>query len=87
MFHKIVKVEPLERQILKIHFENKEIKYYDMKKAIKEIKALEPLKNESIFKKASVDVGGHGIVWDDVMDIAGEEIYINGVDDINKIGK
>ena len=61
MFHKIEKVEPLEKQILKVYFENKEVKYYDMNKAINEIKALELLKDENIFKKAFVDVGGHGI--------------------------
>lgn len=54
-------------------------------KAIKEIEALEPLKDEKIFKKAFIDSGGYGIVWDNVMDIAGEELYINGVDDINQI--
>lgn len=84
MFHKIIKVEALKNQILKVYFENKEIKYYDMNKAIKEIKTLEPLKDENIFKKASVDTGGYGIIWDDLMDISGEELYINGVDDINK---
>ena len=85
MLHKIVKVEPLKKQILKIYFENKEIKYYDMNKAIQNIEALQPLKNESIFKKALVDVGGHGVIWNDVMDIAGEELYANGVDDISEI--
>lgn len=85
MFHKIVKVETLEGKVLKVYFENKKIKYYDMNKAIKEIKALEPLQDESIFEKALVDVGGHGIVWNDVMDIAGEELYINGVDDLDEI--
>ena len=85
MFHKIIKVEPLKKQILKIYFENGEIKYYDMNKAIKEIEALEPLKDEKIFKKAFVDSGGYAIVWDNVMDIAGEELYINSVDDINQI--
>lgn len=42
MFHKIIKVEPLKKQILKVYFENKEIKYYDMNKAIQEIEALKP---------------------------------------------
>ncbi len=81
MFHKIIKVETLEDKILKVYFENKKIKYYDMNKAIKEIKTLEPLKDENIFKKASVDTGGYGIIWDDLMDISGEELYINGVDE------
>lgn len=85
MFHKIKKVEPLEKQILKVYFENKKVKYYDMNKVIKEIKALEPLKDENIFQKASVAVGGYGIIWDDEMDIAAEELYINGVEDIKEI--
>ena len=31
MFHKIINVETLNNKILKIYFENKKIKYYDMK--------------------------------------------------------
>lgn len=85
MFHKIKKIEPLKRQILKVYFENKKIKYYDMNKAINEIKELEPLKDENIFNKALVDVGGYGIIWNDEMDISSEEIYINGVDNIREL--
>lgn len=85
MFCKIEKVEPLKNQILKVYFENKEVKYYDMNKVINKIKALEPLKSEDIFSKAYVDAGGYGIVWNNEMDIAAEELYINGVDDISEI--
>lgn len=85
MFHKIKKIETLEKSILKAYFENGKIKYYDMKNVIKEIKALEPLKDQSIFEKAYVDAGGYGIVWNDEMDISSDEIYINGVNNIEEI--
>ena len=78
MFHKIRKVETLENQIIKIEFENGKIKYYDMKKIIKSNDNFKTLKNDSIFNMAKVDVGGYGVIWNDELDISGEELYVNG---------
>ena len=78
MFHKIKKVEALSNFILKINFENNEIKYYDMKKVIEKYKEFNILKNESFFKNAHIDIGGYAVVWDDDLDIACEELYKNG---------
>lgn len=80
MFHKIKKVDTLSNFILKIKFENNEIKYYDMKKVIDEFKEFNILKNENFFKNAYVDVGGYAVIWSDDLDIACEELYKNGVD-------
>ena len=82
MFHKIINVETLNNKILKIKFENKEIKYYDMKKIIEKYNEFEILNNESIFNTAKVDQGGYGIIWTDEIDISGEELYVNGVDNL-----
>ena len=80
MFHKIKNVEALSNLILKIKFENNEVKYYDMKNIIEKVKEFNILKNESIFKNAQIDVGGYAVIWSDDLDIACEELYQNGVD-------
>lgn len=85
MFYKIKEIEPLKNQILKIQFENGKIKYYAIETAIKKVKQLEPLRNESIFQNVKVEIGGYAAVWNDELDIACNELYINGVDDISEI--
>lgn len=82
MFHKIKKVETLSNKMLKVEFENNKIKYYNMKNIIKKIKEFEILNNENIFNKARVDKGGYAVIWNDDLDIACEELYKNGVDNL-----
>lgn len=78
MFYKIKKIETLENQILKIFFENGSIKYYDVKIAMKKVKELEKLENQSFFEKAKIGVGGYAIIWNDELDISCNELYLNG---------
>lgn len=82
MFHKIKNVEALSNLILKLKFENDEIKYYDVKKVIEKIKEFDILKNEYIFKNVQVDIGGYAVIWNNDLDIACEELYKNGVSKI-----
>lgn len=82
MFHKIKNVETLNNKILKIYFENKKIKYYDMKKLIENNIHFKLLSNDAIFNIAKVDIGGYGVIWTDEIDISGEELYVNGVDNL-----
>lgn len=82
MFHKIKNVETLNNKILKIYFENKKIKYYDMKNLIEKNINFKSLNNDAIFNMAKVDRGGYGVIWTDEIDISGEELYVNGVEEI-----
>lgn len=82
MFHKIINVETLNNKILKIYFENKKIKYYDMKNLIENNINFKSLNNDAIFNMAKVDIGGYGVIWTDEIDISGEELYVNGVDNL-----
>lgn len=84
MFHKIKKIEKLSNKILKIKFENNEIKYYDMKNVIEKIKEFEILKNETIFNTAQIDVGGYAVIWNDNLDIDCEELYKNGTTNLEE---
>ena len=78
MFHKIKNIETLPNLILKIKFENNEIKYYDMKNVIKKIKEFDILNNKNIFKNAQIDVGGYAVIWNEYLDVDCEELYVNG---------
>ena len=82
MFHKIINVETLNNKILKIYFENKKIKYYNMKNLIENNINFKSLNNDAIFNMAKVDIGGYGVIWTDEIDISGEELYVNGVDNL-----
>lgn len=61
---------------LRVLFIDGSTREYDMEEAIKSIPQLEPLRNRKIFLKAHLEMGG--IVWNDELDIAIEEIYENG---------
>ena len=39
---------------------------------------IETLKENDLFYKVHVDVGGYGIIWNDKIDLAAEELYYNG---------
>ena len=71
---KAVKVEPLDNYILKITFENGEIRRFDVKPYM-EHKAFEELKKISIFN--TVKISGLSIEWVNGADICPDELYIN----------
>lgn len=84
MFHKIRSVTILDNLNLLIIFCEGVTKTYDCHKLIKLNKAFEKLMNPNIFKKAKVDIGGYGIVWDKTMDISCNELFCNGVETKSK---
>lgn len=84
MFHKIKNIETLSNLILKIEFENNEIKYYDMKNVVEKFKEFNILKNEIIFNNAQIDVGGYAVIWSDDLDIDCEELYKNSSSNLEK---
>lgn len=78
MFHKIKKVLPKENLIIEVEFEDKTRKIYNLKKVINKWAIFENLKDEELFKKVKVDVGGYGISWNEDIDLSCEEIWQNG---------
>jgi len=78
MFHKIKKVIPKENLIIEVEFENGIKKEYDIKKIINKWNIFESLKDNELFEKVKVDVGGYGITWDENIDLSCEEIWQNG---------
>lgn len=75
-----VKVYPLEDMVIGIMFSNGEFKKYDLKPLCKKWPVFNNLKDTELFRKAKVDVGGYGIVWNDDIDLAMEEVYANGTE-------
>lgn len=79
MFHKIKNVSPLSEYILSIQFAEGCTKIYDVKPLFEKIPIFNELKNIELFFDVSVDVGGHGIVWNDDLDLSCEELWENGI--------
>jgi len=78
MFYKIKSVKPLEDLIIVVEFGNNIKKTYDIKPLIKKWPVFQNLYNESLFKQAKVDIGGHGISWNENIDLSCNEIWENG---------
>ena len=78
MFHKIRSVTPLENFILLVTFCEGVTKTYDIKPLFDEIPVFKKLADKNEFSKVKVDVGGYGIIWNDEIDLACDELFHNG---------
>lgn len=79
MFHKIKNVSPLSEYKLSVQFSEGCTKIYDVKPLFEKIAVFCDLKDMALFSEVSVDVGGHGIIWNDDLDLSCEELWDNGV--------
>ncbi len=82
-YPRIASVEALNGFRLRVTFVNGQTRLYDFTTK-SGLPATELLRDEALFKTAHVDVGGYGIVWNDDLDIAESELWLNGqpVDEI-----
>ena len=86
MTHRIEKVNSVENFMVLVTFQNGVEKMYDLKPIIAKFPQFLELKNKkSLFEKVRVDVGGCGIVWNDRLDLAADEIWHNGCDTGRKV--
>ncbi len=74
---KVIKVKPLAGKRLLILFQNGETKLYDCNPLLEDDRFF-LLKQESMFKNVHVDKHGFGVVWNDELDLAESELWING---------
>lgn len=75
----IEKVRPLDGFILEAVFTGGEIRQYDCQLLIDEIPAFSAMAQDpEIFSHPQVACGGYGVVWNDDLDVASEEIWDNG---------
>ena len=79
MFHKIKCITPLPDFILNVQFSEGVTKHYDMKPLFAKYPMFTPLRaHPELYFSASVDTGGYGVVWNDDIDIACDELFLNG---------
>lgn len=76
MFHKIKNVTALPEYRLSVQFSEGVTKIYDVGRLFHQFPMFNIPDNE--FKKVRVDVGGYGIVWNDDLDLACDELWERG---------
>jgi len=74
---KIEKIDLLNDFSLIVFFNNNEAKRYTSEQLFKRPEFL-ILKSIPFFKTGKIVNGGHGIYWDDVLDISENELWMNG---------
>ena len=75
MFHKIKNISTLPDYRLCVQFAEGCTRLYDIKPLFDRIPAFEELKDLRLFSDVRVDVGGHGIVWNDDLDLSCDELW------------
>lgn len=76
-YPRVRSVEPRSGKALLVTFENGERKIYDCTPLLQS-EVFSPLKDESLFRCAHAASGGYGVVWNDEIDLAESEVWLNG---------
>jgi hypothetical protein len=76
---KVLSAQAIDDSTLIVEFSNGDRKQYNVSKLL-EKPMFSPLKNSSFFRGFQVDAGGHGIAWNDEIDLSEYEIWQNGMD-------
>ena len=76
-YPKIRSVRPRSGKTLLVEFENGARKVYDCTPLLKS-EAFRPLQDEAIFRCAHADSHGYGVIWNDDIDLAESEVWLNG---------
>lgn len=79
MFYRVQSVEPKDNFILSVLFTDGVQIEYDVKPLFDKWEVFTNLKTiKGLFQQVKVDAGGYGISWNDEIDLASEELRING---------
>lgn len=85
MFYTVQSVEPKEDYILSVLFSDGVRTEYDIKPLFEKWEIFNNLKDiRGLYQQVKVDAGGFGISWNDEIDLASEELRLNGVDKTQK---
>ncbi len=80
MFYKVKEVKALPDLKLWVRFIGGATKIYDVKPLLKKWESFKAFKKHpALFKKVQVDAGGYGIIWNDDLDLACNELWYGGV--------
>lgn len=79
MFYRVQSVETKDNFVLSVLFTDGVITEYDVKPLFLKWDVFNNLKTiKGLFQQVKVDAGGFGISWNDEIDLASEELRING---------
>lgn len=76
-YPKVSDVQALPDHHLLVTFRNGEQRRYDFKPLLSK-PVFHPLKNSTLFATVKADPSGYGIVWNDDLDLAESELWLNG---------
>ncbi len=76
-YPKIRHVVPLADKVLRIEFANGQVRLYDCKPLL-DTEPFVSLRDESFFRMAHAETHGYGVVWNDTVDLAESEVWLNG---------
>jgi len=76
-YPRVSSVEALSQKQLRVTFETGEVKIYDCKPLLED-EALRPLQDEALFQRVHMDGHGYGVIWNDDVDLAESELWLNG---------
>lgn len=76
-YPRITDVTTLPGHQLRVGFNNGESRDYDFRPHLA-LDMFHLLQNEAFFRSVKVDAGGFGLSWNDDMDIAASELWLNG---------
>lgn len=75
----ILKVKPLDGFILEVVFTGGEIRHYGCRHLIDRYPVFNAMvQDPEIFRHPQIVSGGYGVIWNDDLDVASEEIWENG---------
>jgi hypothetical protein len=70
-------VEPRPGKVLRVTFDIGVVKEYDCTPLIQS-EAFRPLQDDAVFRCAHADLHGYGVVWNEEIDLAESEVWLNG---------
>lgn len=76
-YPKVEAVNPLQGKRLRVRFDNGKEKIFDCL-ALLNKEPFTAFKNEPFFRGVKVDAGGHGISWNDYIDLSESELWTKG---------
>jgi hypothetical protein len=74
---RVKSVEALSGKRLRIAFDNGAVQNYDCNPLL-DLPAFRDLKDDAFFRNVQPDTHGYGIIWNDDVDLAESELWING---------
>lgn len=80
VLHKVKSVKPLKDYKLQVQFEEESVKIYDVSLLFDKWSEFKIFIDEpDLFETVKVDNGGYGVIWNDELDLAANELYENGI--------